>query len=123
MKRIAILATTAALAVGIAACGGSSSNDSLPAAKPANTPVTVVMAEPGCHWFSTPSGNALKQTVNGPAILSNYDEAALDVKANGKQVLDGPIPVGGKATLSTGNYTITMVGQEPTDNTLHLTVN
>lgn len=126
-KRLAALAAVVALTAGIVACG--SSGGSTPAGPAAEvTPglgsnVTVIMTEPGCHAFQTPSGKSLTQTVTGSAIVSNYDEAPLDVvTANGRPALNGPIPVGGKATLDAGTYTITMVDQEPEDNTLTLTV-
>jgi hypothetical protein len=81
--------------------------------------VNVAMHDPGCHWFQTNQGMKKDLTVTGTANLRNSDEAALVVKApSGQQ----KVPVGGDVQLPAGNYTITMVGQAPDDNTLHLTV-
>jgi hypothetical protein len=81
--------------------------------------VTVVMHDPGCHWFSVGGKFLTKLTVTGPVSLANYDEAALKVA--------GPTgvkraPVGKKISLGRGIYKITMVGQASDDNTLKLTV-
>ena len=81
--------------------------------------VTVVMHDPGCHWFSVGGKYLTKLTVTGPVALANYDEAALKVV--------GPTgvkraPVGKKISLGRGIYKITMVGQAADDNTLRLTV-
>src|SRR5438034_2248433 len=43
------------------------------------TKVTVVMRDPGCHWFAI--GKTFKTTlaVKDPVTLVNYDEAALKI--------------------------------------------
>jgi hypothetical protein len=81
--------------------------------------VTVVMHDPGCHWFSV--GGAYKTTlsVKGPIKLRNLDEAALKVAGNAGTKLDA---VGKQLVLARGVYHITMVGQAPDDNHLKLVV-
>jgi hypothetical protein len=83
------------------------------------TTVTVVMHDPGCHWFSV--GGKLRKTlsVKGPVALLNVDEAALKVAGPSGVKRDA---VGKKIVLSRGSYRITMVGQAPDDNILRLTV-
>jgi hypothetical protein len=87
----------------------------------ATTPKTVriVMADPGCHWFSVGGKHSLTATVAGSAKLVNYDEAALKVTGHG---VTKRIPVGKQLVVGHGRYVITMVGQEPDDNHLKLTV-
>jgi hypothetical protein len=83
------------------------------------TKVTVVMRDPGCHWFAV--GKTFKTTlaVKGPVSLVNYDEAALRIVGPTGVKRD---PVGKSITLGRGVYKITMVGQAPDDNHLKLTV-
>lgn len=93
-------------------------------AQPATTaaPKTVVVAmhDPGCHWFAVGGRFAKTASAAGPVRVMNEDEATLLARAaNGKVKR---IPVGTKATLGTGRYVITMVGQAPDDNHLVLTV-
>jgi len=83
--------------------------------------VSVVMKDPGCHWFSVGGKVTMKMnlSVKGPVALANYDEAALKIV--------GPtgvkhVAVAKKITLMRGSYRITMVGQHPDDNTLRLVV-
>jgi hypothetical protein len=81
--------------------------------------VTVVMRDPGCHWFAVGGKFTTKLSVKGPVALVNFDEAALKVA--------GPTgvrraPIGKKVVLGRGSYRITMVGQAPDDNTLKLVV-
>ena len=85
----------------------------------APTAVTVVMHDPGCHWFSVAGKLTTTQTVAGSAKLTNYDEAALIVKSShGKQV----VKLGKTVLLGKGLYKITMVGQASDDNHLKLVV-
>jgi hypothetical protein len=98
----------------------------VPAARMAAAPaahgaaVKVVMRDPGCHWFAVGSKLKTKLAVSGGAAkLTNYDEAALKIKAAG---VHKRANVGQTVALTTGRYTITMVGQPSDDNTLHLTV-
>jgi hypothetical protein len=91
-------------------------------ARPAYTQsktVTVVMRDPGCHWFVV--GSAFKTTlsVKGPIQLRNFDEAALNVVGPAGARLD---QVGKQIALARGVYRITMVGQARDDNHLKLTV-
>ena len=81
--------------------------------------VTVVMHDPGCHWFDVDNTFLKKLTVNGPVKLANFDEAPL--------IVAGPhgvkhANVGKPILLTRGVYRITMVGQAPDDNHLRLVV-
>jgi hypothetical protein len=85
--------------------------------------VTVVMHDPGCHWFSVGGAFLTKLTVTGPVRLSNVDEAALRVHVVGVSSRGDRIDrVGGWIRLDRGSYAITMLGQAPDDNHLKLTV-
>jgi ABC-type transport system involved in cytochrome bd biosynthesis fused ATPase/permease subunit len=88
------------------------------AATPAQT-VTVAMRDPGCHWFQQGQSFTKSMSVTGPVNLQNSDEAALKVAGSSGVQKD---PMGGQVALGPGSYTITMVGQAPDDNTLHLQV-
>jgi hypothetical protein len=81
--------------------------------------VTVVMHDPGCHWFSVGGKFTTKLTVHGPIALANLDEAALKIAGPKGTQLDR---VGKKVVLAHGTYRITMVGQAPDDNHLKLVV-
>jgi hypothetical protein len=83
------------------------------------TPVTVVMHDPGCHWFSVNGAFKRTLTVKGPVQLTNLDEAALKIKGASATLRAA---VGKKVMLKTGAYRITMVGQAPDDNMLRLVV-
>jgi len=83
------------------------------------TTVTVVMKDPGCHWFSANGKLTTKLAVAGPVSLYNIDEAALKVVGPHGVKLDG---VGKKLALAKGAYHITMVGQAADDNHLLLVV-
>jgi hypothetical protein len=115
MKRIALLyLTVALLAVGAGqALAGSTTYTR------AATRVTVVMHDPGCHWFSVGGKPKTKLVVAGPVRLFNVDEATLKVVGAGTVRRDG---VGRTIALGAGTYTITMVGQAPDDNHLKLIV-
>jgi hypothetical protein len=81
--------------------------------------VTVAMRDPGCHWFQQGQSFTKSMSVTGPVNLQNSDEAALKVDGSSGVQKD---PMGGQVSLTPGSYTITMVGQAPDDNTLHLQV-
>lgn len=81
--------------------------------------VTVVMHDPGCHWFAVDGTFLRTLTVKGPVALANFDMAALKVAGPSGLQRDA---VGKKIVLARGSYRITMVGQAPDDNTLTLTV-
>lgn len=91
----------------------------------APTTLIVAMRDPGCHWFYVGGGPNHRRYVkaltrSGPVTLLNLDEAALIVKGPGGTKREG---VGAKLTLrAAGTYRITMVHQEPDDNTLVLKV-
>jgi hypothetical protein len=86
----------------------------------AETKLTIVMHDPGCHWFQVGGKYLTKTTTAGPVKLTNFDEKTLIVKSNASTKR---IPVGKQLLLGSGHYTITMVGQAPDDNHLKLTVN
>jgi hypothetical protein len=81
--------------------------------------VTVVMRDPGCHWFAVGGKYLTRLTVKGPVGLKNDDMAALKVASARGTKLDR---VGKTLALARGTYRITMVGQAPDDNTLRLLV-
>jgi hypothetical protein len=113
MKRIAVLY----LALALLAVGAGQAF-----ARPAHaapTKVTVVMHDPGCHWFSVNGAFKTKLAVRGPAKLLNVDEAALKVVGAGAT---RRVAVGKALLLAKGAYAITMVGQAPDDNHLKLVV-
>ena len=83
------------------------------------TKVTVVMHDPGCHWFSVNGALKTKLAVRGPAKLLNVDEAALKVVRAGAV---RHVAVGKTVLLGKGTYAITMVGQAADDNHLKLVV-
>jgi hypothetical protein len=116
MKRALILAVTLTV-VSLVIAGGAAS-----AARRTTTPasVTVVMHDPGCHWFSVDGVFKRTLTVKGPAILTNEDMAALDI-VGGKFGMHAD-RVGKQVTLSRGTYRIVMVGQASDDNVLKLLV-
>jgi hypothetical protein len=81
--------------------------------------VSVVMHDPGCHWFSVGGKYVKTLTVKGPVALANYDEKTLIVAGPSGVKHD---PTGAKVTLRAGTYTITMIKQAHDDNTLKLVV-
>ncbi len=83
------------------------------------TKVTVVMKDPGCHWFSVAGKFKTKLAVAGPARLFNVDEAALKIVGHGTVK---HVAVGKTIKLGKGTYAITMVGQHSDDNHLKLIV-
>jgi hypothetical protein len=89
------------------------------AAAPAAQTVTVAMHDPGCHWFQVGQGFQKSLSIAGPVKLLNSDEAALKVAGSNGVQTDA---VGQRVALTPGSYRITMVGQAPDDNTLHLSV-
>ncbi|HEY2372152.1 MAG TPA: hypothetical protein VGH82_06355 [Gaiellaceae bacterium] len=116
MKRsLAILSLLAASLLVVAAGQASAARTH----HAALTPVTVVMHDPGCHWFSVNGAFKRTLTVKGPAQLTNFDEATLKIAGAGSTHL---ARVGKKIVLKTGAYRITMIGQAPDDNTLRLVV-
>jgi len=86
----------------------------------APTAVTVVMHDPGCHWFSVNGAYKRTLTVKGPISLANYDMAALEIVGGRAGMIKAG--VGDKVTLRRGTYRIVMVGQAKDDNVLSLFV-
>lgn len=114
MKKLFISAVTVALLA-----FGAGQALAHPTHATAGTKVTVVMKDPGCHWFSAGGKLTTKLSVTGPARLFNVDEAALKIVGAGTVRHDA---VGKTITLAKGTYTITMVGQHADDNHLKLVV-
>ncbi|HUZ14925.1 MAG TPA: hypothetical protein VMU72_01955 [Gaiellaceae bacterium] len=119
MKRIltsiVIIAAAAALAVSAAAAPASKHH----AVK--TTKLTIVMHDPGCHWFAAGKGYAKTASVKGIALVRNIDEAAMIFK--GPAGYHAHLPVGKSLKITKpGVYHITMVKQAPDDNHLVLRV-
>jgi hypothetical protein len=118
--RTFILISTAILAI-----AASAVVTSMASAGSSNGPLIVAMKDPGCHWFYVGGGPNNRKYVksltrSGPVTLLNLDEAALIVKGPAGTKREA---VGSKLTLrATGTYRITMVHQEPDDNTLILKI-
>jgi hypothetical protein len=120
MKRIltsiVVIAAAAALAVTALAA---------PAAKQAQArrvhKLTIVMHDPGCHWFAVRHGFKKSVSVRGIAVVKNIDEAALIFKTpTGHRA---KLPVGKSFTIKKpGLYHITMFHQAPDDNHLLLRI-
>lgn len=112
------LTAAVALAAGslLAGAGQASANGR----QAAPTPVTVVMHDPGCHWFSVNGKFTRTLAVKGPAVLSDSDEATLDIV--GGRFGMRTAPIGKHVVLARGTYRIVMVGQARDDNVLTLLV-
>jgi hypothetical protein len=81
--------------------------------------VTVVMRDPGCHWFAVNGKFTTTMSVRGPVALANDDMATLKVAGHSVVRRDA---VGKRIVLARGSYRITMVGQASDDNILRLLV-
>lgn len=112
------LIVAAALAAGSVLVGAGQAAAAKGQAAP--TPVMVVMHDPGCHWFSVNGKFTRTLAVKGPAVLSNRDEATLDIV--GGQFGMRAAPIGKHVVLARGIYRIVMVGQARDDNVLTLLV-
>ena len=114
------------LSVAVLALAASAVATSSSFASPSKAPLIVAMRDPGCHWFYVGGGPGNRKYVkslthSGPVTLLNLDEATLIIKGPSGTTKQH---VGAKLTLKAkGTYHITMVGQEPDDNTLTLKVN
>ena len=112
MRTFALLLVTASLL-------GLGASQAFAQTPKASKTVTVVMRDPGCHWFAV-NGKFLKTlTVSGPVRLANFDERALLISGRSGVT---HAPVGKQITLGSGVYHITMVKQAPDDNHLKLVV-
>ncbi len=112
------------LVVAVALVASSGGDQTQSAARPAMmvTPsqtVTVAMRDPGCHWFQVGQDYQKSMSITGPVSLLNSDEAALRIVGPDGVQVDN---VGQHVSLVPGSYRITMIGQEPDDNILHLSV-
>jgi hypothetical protein len=118
MKRILsiflVLAAAAALAVSATAAPGAKKAQKV-------NHVTIVMHDPGCHWFAVGTKFTKSQSVRGIAVVLNVDEAAMIFK--GPHGFHALLPVGKTLRVTkAGVYHITMVKQAPDDNHLVLRV-
>ena len=111
--------------IAVLALAASAVASSAAFAATSNAPLIVAMKDPGCHWFYTgggPNHRRYTKTVTrvGPVTLLNLDEAALIVKGPASTKT---LRVGTTLRIAAkGTYRITMVKQEPDDNTLTLKV-
>ena len=111
--------------IGIAGLMVAAPAGAAPSAAAGPTKLTVVMRDPGCHWFYLGGGPDHRRygktvTRTGPVTLVNLDEAALKIKGPGGTRTER---VGARLTLKAkGIYRIWMVKQEPDDNILKLTI-
>ena len=78
------------------------------------------MRDPGCHWFAAGSKFKTKLIVSGAAKLTQPRRGGPQDQGCRRDQARQRRPRA--LSLSRGAYTITMVGQKPDDNTLHLTV-
>ncbi|HKT43642.1 MAG TPA: hypothetical protein VJQ85_02505 [Gaiellaceae bacterium] len=116
MKRTLTIALALAAAALLLGAGQASATR----ARTAPTPVTVVMHDPGCHWFSVDGALSRTMTVKGPALLANFDMATLEITGGRFGMVKAN--VGHRVMLSPGTYKIVMVGQARDDNVLTLLV-
>jgi hypothetical protein len=115
-KRLAVYVLLAALAGTLLASGVAAASSG----KAAPKVVPIVMADPGCHWFSVNGKNTTKLVVKGARTFRNLDEAALIFV--GKK-FHKQLAVGKSLRIAKpGVYHITMVDQAPDDNHLLLIV-
>jgi hypothetical protein len=121
-KRITIyFLATAVAAVMLAIASGGATASSSAAAKAAKVRVvTIVMADPGCHWFRVAGKNKARLVVEGKTAFRNLDEAALVF--TGKNYRQHLAVGKTLAIAKPGVYHIKMVGQHPDDNNLVLVV-
>jgi hypothetical protein len=113
MKTLLTVSVLAALAFGggqaLAATNGHHAAKTL----------TVVMHDPGCHWFMVHGKIAKTASVTGPVRLRNMDEDTLKIASRTKASF---VRVGKSIVLRHGHYVVMMVGQAADDNYLKLTV-
>jgi hypothetical protein len=121
-KRVTIyLLTTVAAVVALALTFGVATGSSAAQASAAKVRVVnIVMADPGCHWFSVAGKNKARLAVSGTTAFRNLDEAT--VVFRGKNYVRR-VAVGKSLAIATpGVYRIKMVGQHADDNVLVLVV-
>jgi hypothetical protein len=113
MKTVLTVSVLAALAFGggqaLAAANGHHAVKTL----------TVVMHDPGCHWFMVHGKVAKTASVTGPIRLRDLDENTLEVVSRTKASF---VRIGKSIVLSPGHYVVMMVDQAVDDNYLTLTV-
>jgi hypothetical protein len=112
-KSLLVVAVVALAAVGAGQAFAHSSHARIA------TKLTIVMKDPGCHWFAV--GGAYKTSVRerGAVRLVNFDEATIKIVGPAGVQFE---KVGKSVVLGKGTYRITMVGQAPDDNHLRLAV-
>jgi len=113
------VAAAATLALTFGAATGSSATPASAAAAKLRV-VKIVMADPGCHWFSVAGKKQARLVVNSTTAFQNLDEAALVF--TGKNFLRHVAIGKSLAIAKPGVYHIKMVGQHPDDNNLVLVV-
>ena len=89
---------------------GASQAAARPAHASAFKTVTVVMHDPGCHWFSVGGKLVTTLSVKGPVKLLNYDEASLRIVGPHATIIQ---KIGKPLLLAKGVYRITMVQPGP----------
>lgn len=111
--------STLCLAVAAMVCAGAFGASQARAIRSHNTTktLTIVMHDPGCHWFKLGGKLTTKATLTGRVKLVNFDEDTLKVASRSGARF---IKVGKSLVVGHGNYAITMVGQASDDN--HLTL-
>jgi hypothetical protein len=114
---LAIAAATASLALTAGVATASSASSASAAKLPV---VSIVMADPGCHWFSVAGKNKARLVVSAETTFRNLDEAALVF--TGTNYLRHVAVGKSLAIAKPGVYHIKMVGQHPDDNNLVLVV-
>jgi len=121
-KRVTIyFLAVAAAAASLALTAGVASASSTPSASAAKLRVvSIVMADPGCHWFSVAGKNQARLVITSKTAFRNQDEAALVF--TGKNYLQRLAVGKSLAIAKPGVYHIKMVGQHPDDNNLVLVV-
>jgi hypothetical protein len=121
-KRIPIYAlAVAAATAGLALTAGVASASSAPSASAAKLQtVSIVMADPGCHWFSVAGKHQARLVITSKTAFLNQDEAALVFTGKNFQQR---VAVGKSLAIGKpGVYHVKMVGQHPDDNNLVLVV-
>lgn len=116
---LTVVAAAAALALS-SGVAGAASTSSASAGTAKLRVVTIVMRDPGCHWFRVAGKDKARLAVNGKTAFRNLDEAT--VVFTGKNYVRRLAVGKSLAIAKPGVYHIKMVGQHPDDNNLALIV-